>query len=132
MRAGLSMSAIGTDRKLELIRRVRMEQHQNRNTLSNREYLLYGKPRPLHAKGELYGLEATTAGTLPEKNDALDGNMLKSFKFRLIIAVVLFAAYVFIDQANITILGVDAAKIHGMINDGFDVLAGFFADVVNR
>lgn len=110
-----------------------MEQHQNRNTLSNREYLLYGKPRPLHSKGELYGLEATAmAGGLSEKSDPLDGNMLKSFKFRLIIAIALFAVYVFIDQANINILGVDAAKIHGLINDSFDVLTGFFADIVNR
>lgn len=124
------MSQIGTDRKLELVRRVRMEQHQNRNTLSNREYLLYGKPRPLAPKSELYGLEATTAGTMPQDNDLIGGNALKSFKMRLIITVALFAVYVFIDQANIIILGVDAARIHGLINEGYEQLSGFFVDLL--
>jgi len=125
------MGQIGADRKLELIRRVRMEQHHNRNTLSNREYLLYGKPRPLTAKGELYGLEAATAGALPERSDILAGNMLKSFKFRLIVAVSLFAVYVFMDQANINIFGLNAGLVHEMVNNGFEELKGLFVDLVN-
>ena len=92
------MGQIGTDRKLELIRQVRMEQHHNRNTLSNREFLLYGKQRPLTSKGELYGLEATSMDASPDRADVLAGNMLKSFKFRLILAVALFAVFRFRDH----------------------------------
>jgi len=117
---------------LDLIRQVRMEQHQNRNTLSNREYLLYGKPRPLTVKSELYGLEATaTAGTLPDRNQTIDGKVLKSFKIRLLIAVALFAVYVFIDQVNINIFGINAIKIHELINNGFEGLTGYFVDLLN-
>ena len=124
------MGQIGTDRKLELIRRVRMEQHQNRNTLSNREYLLYGKPRPQPVR-ELHSLEAVADDTLPWNNDTLDRNSLRSFKMRLVIAVVLFVLYIFIDQANINIIGVDAAKIHEMVNDGFEWFTELFVDLIN-
>jgi len=133
------MGQIGADKKLELVRQVRMESHHNRNTLSNREYLLYGKPRISPTKNrlleqpvrELYGLEATTADGFPDSTDILSGNMLKSFKARLIIAVVIFAVYVFIDQANIDIFGINAARIHEMINNGFEELTGLFVDLVN-
>ncbi|MCL2051744.1 MAG: hypothetical protein FWG91_08470 [Lachnospiraceae bacterium] len=126
------MGQIGTDRKLELVRRVRLEQHQNRNTLSNREYLLYGKPRQPTPKSELYGLEAAAlAGAPKEKAGQLDAKPLKSFKMRLLIAVILFAVYIFIDQAGLSLWRIDSASIHGFINNGFDELTGYFTDLIN-
>jgi len=125
------MGQIGIEKKMELIRRVRMEQHHNRNVISSRENLLYGKTKPPAAKSEIYGLEASaTAGMASDNSDALAGNMLKSFKIRLIIAVSVFAVYVFVDQTGMSFMGLDAAKIHGWVNEGFEGLSGYIADLL--
>lgn len=127
------MSQINADKKLELLRQVRMEQHHNRNVLSNREQLLYGKTWPSsQPKGELYGLEAGAhAGTMPVKDDIFNGNMLKSFKLRLLISVILFVIYIIIDRNDLSIIGINSERILSLTRESFDELSGFFSDLFN-
>ncbi len=106
------MGQIDTDKKLELVRSIRMNQQNNRVVLNNRQQLIYGNTRPLVAKGELYGLEsAALAGSVPEDAAGDTGSTLKSFKIRLLIAVVIFAAFVFLDRTGQSILGVTTDQV---------------------
>ncbi len=106
------MGQIDTNKKLELVRSIRMDQQSNRAVLNNREQLIYGNTRPLVSKGEVYGLEsAVLTGTMPEEAAAKTGGMLKSFKIRLLIAVVLFAAYVFLDRTGQSVMGITTKQV---------------------
>ena len=122
------MGQIDTNKKLELVRSIRMNQQNNRAVLNNREQLLYGTSRPLVAKGEVYGLEsAALTGTAPEAAIADSGNSLKSFKIRLLIAVILFAAFVFLDRTGQSVMGITTKQVAEAITTESKEVLGFAA-----
>ena len=105
------MSRVDTDKKLELVRTIRMQDQYNRQLCRSREQLLYSDNSGLK-KGEIYGLETaaipvvdrisrkTDTGTGKEQEN---GGLLKGFRIRLVIAMLLFLAFVFCDVKGIGI-----------------------------
>ncbi len=126
-RRGLGdMGKISTDQKLQLVQRIRAESMDNRMRMRSRERLLYGGGKteeelPLFSKGyhdygkggrELYALEEETAPA---------GEVsFSSFKFRLVLAAVLFTAFLLADSGSGSIAGFSTAAVREEINKDFD------------
>jgi hypothetical protein len=129
------MGQIETDKKLELVRAIRMSQLNNRALLNGRERLLYGHSpiKPPVTKGELYSLEvAALEGGAVSGTTAGIGSPFRSFKLRMIAAVVLFALFVFWDRTEQNIAGVTSVKIYELVNDKEDMVAGFINNLLGR
>lgn len=90
------MSKVNTDKKLELIRAIRMQNNYDRQVFRMREGLLYSDT-PQYRHGELYSLEA------PEK-PAAEGKSksLVNFRIRFVIAVVLLLSFILCDVNHIS------------------------------
>lgn len=102
------MQKVDTDKKLELVRMVRMQNHYDRQTLKSRENLLYSMPGA--KPGEIYGLEATAmplTENLGQRTHAERGSekksVLKGFRIRFVFAMVLFLSFVYCDRQNVSI-----------------------------
>ncbi len=101
------MNKVGTDKKLELIRAIRMQNNYDRQLFRSRENFLYSDA-PSSRHGELYSLEAAACpvqdvpfqNSVPEKKDE---SLLKGFRLRFVLAMVLFLAFVYCDIREIAI-----------------------------
>ena len=104
------MGRIDTDRKLELVRTIRLQNQYNRQLCRSRQQLLYSND-PYQEKGEIYGLESVAipvSGGINRKRNAKTNlekeqgsSLLKGFRIRLVIAMLLFLAFVFCDVKGI-------------------------------
>ncbi len=126
------MGQIDTNKKLELIRDIRMSHQNNRAVMGRREQIIYGKPRPLISRGELYSLETTAVdeGVPVAADDA--GHTLRSFKIRMLIAVILFAGFFFLDRTGQSVVGISSGQISEAVSsesrDIFSFIRGLFSD----
>ena len=122
------MSKVQTDQKLELIRNIRMQNQYDRQILRKREGILYRGEQA--DRGEIYSLEETVL--LPEngkyhyfvpKNnqtkeaDKESDGWLKGLRVRLLIAMVLFLAFVYCDVKQITFAGKTMENIHEALEE---------------
>lgn len=126
------MGEINTEKKLELVRSIRMNQQNNRAIMGRREQILYGiSPSPV-SKGELYSLESTAlTGAVPAETNQSFQNPLRSFKIRLIVAVVLFAGFIFADRTGQSFWGINSAKIHELITAENGSLFDFITNLLH-
>lgn len=112
------MSKVGTDKKLELIRAIRMQNNYDRQLFRSRENFLYSDS-PSQRHGEIYGLEAAAypVPSAPPADEKTDGSLLKGFRLRFIIAMVIFLAFVYCDLRGISIAGKSTDTLYQMIVD---------------
>ncbi len=104
------MGNIDTDRKLELVRTIRLQNQYNRQQCRSRQQLLYSN-EPYQGKGEIYGLESAVMPVSEGINRKINtktnmekeqgSTLLKGFRIRLVIAMLLFLAFVFCDVKGI-------------------------------
>lgn len=123
------MGNISTDQKLQLVQKIRAESQDNRMKMKSRERMLYGitgkaeEEFPLYSKGcrdrgkngrekEWYALE--------ENEENMADNSFSSFKLRLMLAVVLFTAFLVADASGETIAGISTTAMREEINKDFD------------
>lgn len=99
------MSRVNSDKKLELIRTIRMQNQYNRIKCRERESFLYGIP-PSGNKRELYSTEAAV-GTIPGEiaEPVKGGGFLSGFRIRFFIALILFSTFIYLDKNHISIFG---------------------------
>lgn len=116
------MGKVKTDKKLELIRTIRLQNQYNRQLFRSRENLLYSDEPD--RRGEIYGLEAAAypAGNLPQtrtepSKNGTAGNMLKGFRIRFAIAMLLFIAFVYCDVKNISVWDQTSRTLHQLITE---------------
>lgn len=111
------MSKVNVNRKLELVRMIRMQHQSNRNEYRERERFLYGKSSYPVARGEIYGAESTAYMT--GRTDALPGyekdKAFTGFRVRLFLAIVLFGIFIFLDRNQITLYGTTMAELFQMM-----------------
>lgn len=101
------MSKVGTDKKLELIRAIRTQNHYDRQLFQSRENLLYSDS-PSKRHGELYSLEAAAypvqdspfLKASPEKKEE---SLFQGFRIRFVLAMILFLAFVYCDIRDVKI-----------------------------
>ena len=112
------MSKVGTDKKLELIRAIRMQNNYDRQLFRSRENFLYSDSLS-QRHGEIYGLEAAAYpmrdASAPPADEKTDGSLLKGFRMRFILAMVIFLAFVYCDMRGIRIAGKSTDTLYQMI-----------------
>lgn len=125
---GKYMGKFETDKKLELIRAIRMQNQYDRQTMRQREGILYESPVS-HGHGEIYGLEEAVlpapagkySGRLPitgsEQVLKEEGGMLKGFRLRLAIAMILFLAFVYCDVKQVSPAGKSTEQIFHILQE---------------
>lgn len=118
------MSKVSTDKKLELIRTIRMQNQYNRQLFRSRENLIYSDD-PSARHGEIYGLESVACPVKEDpsrlknaNNNPEAGNRIfRSFRIRFLIAMGLFLAFVYCDIRDIRLGGVTTDYLYQIINE---------------
>ncbi len=102
------MKGMDTERKLELIQQVRSRYSEDQYDLGRRERILYGREsvRPAEHRqgGDAYGQE----------------DMPSSFRLRVLLAVLLFAAVVVMDNGRVSLFGITPQKIYQVISTDYE------------
>lgn len=131
------MSKVSTDKKLELIRTIRMQNQYNRQLFKSRENLIYSDDPSLR-HGEIYGLESMTypvkedpmrLKAVNEKPDTGSG-IFRSFRIRFLIAMGLFLAFVYCDIRDVRIGSVTTDYLYQIINENEvipELIGGFIS-----
>lgn len=123
------MGQIDINKKLELIRDIRMSQQNNRAVMGRREQIVYGRPKPLISRGELYSLESTAVNeAVPAETDDTV-HSLRSFKIRLLIAVILFAVFFLLDRTGQNIAGITANQVSEAVSSDSNDIPNFITSL---
>ena len=106
---------VSLDKKLALAQYIREENHGNRMKIRQREKILYGTDTqpPLYDTGRLHSMEQQE-NPLSENGPAL-GLSFGTFKYRMILAILLFVGYLFCDTGGERIGSYTTTEIHNMI-----------------
>lgn len=115
------MSNVTTEQRLRLVQQVRSRYNENRYDMYNRERILYGRASYPEEPDPAAGMEP------------VDPSMpVSTFRLRLLLAVLLFAAVVAMDINKIDVSGVTAEKIMEAISmdyeDKIDEWVAAFSD----
>lgn len=107
---------IPLEKKMALAQYIRAENHGNRMKIRQRENILYGTNTqpPLYDKGRLSSPEQQYEGN-PEENGVIQPFSVSTFKYRMIIAIVLFVGFLLCDTGGDKIAGYTTGDIHEMI-----------------
>ena len=117
------MSKVKTDKKLELIRTIRLQNQYNRQLFRSRENLLYSD-EPVGRHGEIYGLEAAAYPVkdlsqmkreLPKEEAS--GSILKGFRIRFVIAMLLFIAFIYCDVKKVSLWDQTSDTLYQLITE---------------
>ena len=126
---------VSLDKKLALAQYIRAENLGNRMKIRQREKLLYGTDTqpPLYNIGRLPSMDQTENPS-SENGPAL-GFTFGTFKYRMILAILLFVAFLFCDTGGDKIGSYTTTEIHNMImadtfhlyGEGNDTMEGLAA-----
>lgn len=111
------MSDITAEKRLELIRSIREENHKNRMNMRSREQILYGRgyaETPVPQDGE--------GNVLPTPHSTL--------MLRTIIAAVLFSLFIIMDYLQADWLPVDMNQLSGCLQENYAVDIMDFMDKI--
>lgn len=109
------MRKISTDKKLELIKAIRMQNQYDRQLFRMREGILYSD-LPEGKRGELYGLEEQQPPGEEGKSNAL-----ANFRIRFVIAVLLLLSFILCDVNHISFGKEDSESICQKIRSSTDI-----------
>ncbi len=102
-----NMNDTTTDRKLELVKQIRSQNHQNRYDLYNREQILYG---------QTYARE-----NIVLNNDSEEKSTIKSTcKIRFILAALLFGLVIGLDISGKSLAGYNADQIYTLLAENYE------------
>ena len=110
-------SHISTDKKLQLIRKIRQEHQMNRNTIRGRESFLYGKSMPFESFQDM------------DMENALDMDLpVSTFRFRIAAALLLFGFFYMVSSRGESVFGIQPAKVYEAVETDyspilFDIMA---------
>lgn len=105
------------EKKMELARFIREENLGNRLKLRQREHILYGKdaPVPLFEKGQIMETDVFSGYGAPAGVSDTQGSAMSSFKYRMVLAVLLFVGFLLCDTKGNTILSYSTDDVYHMI-----------------
>lgn len=101
------MRNVDTERKLQLIQQIRSRYDEDQYDMGNRERILYGRESMRSREGN---------GTDPD----WDQPPQSSFRLRVLLAVLLFAAVVAIDTNGTSLWGITAEKVYQIISADYE------------
>ncbi len=112
-------SSISTEKKLQLIHRIRQEHQNNQSTIRGREAILYGKSLPYGALPE-DGAEYFPEGEVP----------VSTFRFRAVIALFLFLVFYVLSSRNETIFGLRTDQLQEAVAEDYSpILFDFIGEI---
>lgn len=112
-------SHISTDKKLQLIRKIRQEHQMNRNTIRGRESFLYGKSMPYESFPDM-DMETVPDMELP----------VSTFRFRIAAALLLFGFFYLVSSRGETVFGIQPAKVHEAVETDYSpILFDFMENI---
>lgn len=111
------MSKVNANKKLELIKAIRMQNQYNRQLFRSREGFLYSD-EPEIRRGELYGLEAPEKMAVPEQDKE---SVFGSFRIRFAIAVILLLCFILCDVNQLSYEGENTDTFYGRITRSFEL-----------
>lgn len=109
------MGKVNTDRKLELVKAMRMQSQYNRQLFRSREGFLYSD-EPVIKHGELYSLESEEKTEPPNK-----GKVYSSFRLRFVAAVLLLAAFILCDINQVNYMGENTDTLFGRMTGNLGI-----------
>ncbi|MDE7248187.1 MAG: hypothetical protein K2N43_09910 [Lachnospiraceae bacterium] len=115
------------ERKTELARYIREENLGNRLKLRQRENILYGRDTqiPLFEKGRLMETDSLSGYGVPGGETGIQDGTMGSFKYRMVLAVLLFVGFLLCDTRENTILSYSTDDVYHMIvADSFHLYDG--------
>lgn len=117
---------IPLEKKMALAQYIRAENHGNRMKIRERENILYGTNTqpPLYDKGRLTGIDQQYENN-PAENGTLQPFSVSTFKYRMIVAIILFVGFLLCDTGGDKIGVYTTNDIHDMITaDTFHLYDG--------
>lgn len=109
------MGKVSANKKLELIKAVRMQNHYNRQLFRAREGILYPELQGRH--GELYGLEEDIS-VMPQERDKPAAG---SLRIRFIVALMLLLFFILCDLNHFSYQGETTDTIYDRMTQSPDV-----------
>ncbi len=115
---------ISTDRKLELMKTVRMQNQYNRNQCRERERLLYGMAG---GKSELFASQSCGIALSPHVQADADSmplfqnHFLSGFRLRFVLSMLLFGLFIWADVQQITFLEQTTQTLFSLLQHSFDI-----------
>lgn len=106
---------VSLDKKLALAQYIREENHGNRMKIRQRERILYGRDTqpPLYDSGRLQLMEQQE--NLSSESGVNWGFPAGTFKYRMILAILLFVGFLLCDTGGDKIGNYTTTEIHNMI-----------------
>lgn len=102
------------EKKMELAQYIREENMGNRMKIRQREQILYGRDNPIPLWGKQEGMELTEDGA-----DSNIPEVKSTFKFRMVIAIMLFIGFLLCDTGDYQIFGYSMNDIYGFISEDY-------------
>lgn len=121
------MKKISTDKRLQLVRAIRLQNQYDRQLFRSRQQLLYDIPPK---RGELYSLESDASLSGKDMGNYQDGlsrgqegdrAFMTGFKIRLAIAIALLVAFVFCDNRQISIQGTTTQELFEKMTESLEL-----------
>lgn len=110
-------SHISTDKKLQLIRKIRQEHQMNRNTIRGRESFLYGKSMTFESFQDM------------DMENALDMDLsVSTFRFRIAAALLLFGFFYMVSSRGESVFGIQPAKVYEAVETDYSPILFDFMD----
>lgn len=111
-----NISKANTEKRLQLLKQIRSRYNEDQRDLTNRELILYGR-------------SARPASESLEQQDMLpDTEYVSFFRIRLVLAVLLFAAVIFMDMDGMEMAGITAEKIFQAISADYEEVIETWAE----
>lgn len=131
------MSKVSTDKKLELIRTIRMQNQYNRQLFRSRENLVYSDDPSLR-HGEIYGLESAAYPVKEDLSQLKNANhnpesekgFFRGFRIRFLIAMGLFLVFVYCDIRDIRLGSVTTDYLYQIINEN-EMIPEFIGGIIS-
>ena len=123
---------VSLDKKLALAQYIREENLGNRVKIRQRERILYGKDTqpPLYDSGRLQSVEQQE--NRPQESGVNFGFPAGTFRYRMILAILLFVGFLLCDTGGDKIGSYTTAEIHNMITaDTFHLYDGESNDTID-
>lgn len=109
---------IPVEKKLELIRQIRLQYYQNQNDLMHRENLLYGKTS-LNRKNSIADpYSAEISFDINSEKESIPRD--KTLKIRYALAAVLFITVIICDKSQISLSGISMEKVFQLVEVDYE------------
>lgn len=110
------MNKVNTEKRLQLLKQVRSRYNEDQRDLTKRELILYGRSgRPV-------------SESLGQQDAPPDTEHVSFFRVRLVLAVLLFAAVIFMDMDGMDMAGITAEEIFQAISADYEEVIETWAE----